>query len=1490
MSAMATRKPKVSTKKTPRKEPPEAGSIIAPPAASLAELATVLMPSLQPLLLLPVRLETRFFGMPDSSVELRVRIYPDKVHIDAHDPALSAEESAWGRRYWQLQWHAGGDEARLRSAWRMLADRFEPQRGAWIARATQPLNPQDRPKEALPDEAALPADPKFPDAGPPPTRSRTPVARLLPDRWFATVYQNGVATAVGKGRDIVPELAVGPDMQAALASGGLADDSPAIDEGMRWMVEFERAEEVGMALRIPLPSTLPSVSVERLLVTGVKASLDPQAAAAQCAALFDAHHHTDGLAFIAPGTPSNNIVDERSGDGTPDPAQQSSYDSEWQARAPAAGSNADLTARALGLDAAQAEASFGRIAGAQDQEQAAAAAMQTALWPATWGYFLSQMVGFDGSLTLDACDWARAHAIAHLRPGGPLPALRCGRQPYGLLPVSALDLWTPTLEQAQLADDFDGARGAVLRGLLRSLRDGIWRPATSKLPRIGLGADPNADLADVLRRDALSSSVLVRKAMGRHYLQHLRLFLGENLDALGFWTRLDQLTAGLPAQLGLAFKPFLSQVLHDETAHALTLPLVQAEPPAEGDPRAANYIAELLALEAIDKLAVPVPQTAMPLLQALLRHALLREHAMAAAKLLATPALPATQLLRDAELVDLLHLPAPTPSWNWQRSQPVPGVTPPIKVGPFLNAARDFGTPALASLGEFRAGLGRLAASDAATLQRHVAGTLDACSHRLDAWITSLATRRLAQMRSLRATGLAIGGYGWVEQLRPAAPSATIDPPPGESAPLALYADDPGYLLAPSINQAMTAALLRNAHLSHGAAADGPLAIDLSSSRVRIARHLFDGVRQGQSLGALLGYGFERRLHEAGLDEYLDDFRRIAPRPDSDAESAGVQRQVLDGLVLRKLWLADREGLLARLVPPIPEGDARRVRMVAALDVLDATIDAAADAVSAESVHQLVRGNLARSAASLDAIASGQAPPPQLDFVRTPRSGIGLTHRVALVFPAAPSSADGSGWAGADQSPRARAEPALEAWARRLLGPATGVAAQVEQLDPASGALTRSLALPLAALGLGALDFLCARIGNDGQPSEIELRLLDAAWHPATPADAPPRGALLRLNTARRDGAPPAERSLADLLEIAAAAQRVLGSARPLDAADLQAPHAEPEGGWDLDEFEIRAARAEDDLAAARSGLALPATAGAAAWRSALLAAAALGVTAAIPSVAAAADEAAALQAQAGAAAAELAQRRAQLDALNAAPPPATPQARRERQLDRSRAVFGPAFVALPRFSCGNGADIAQALADRSGLLGDDPFAAYTWFQRMERVRAPLTQLGFAVRGAELLRHPERLQLDVAQLPHRPGQRWIGLEIPPGSTVTEGCLSLVLQGAAGIDFTQAIAGLLVDEWVEMLPSRNETTAIAFQFDPPDSCAPQALLLAVPPAPGQDWTLGSLNQVLLETLDLARLRAVDPASLGAIAQYLPATYLAFNADGDAVATDLHPLTL
>jgi hypothetical protein len=152
-----------------------------------------------------------------------------------------------------------------------------------------------------------------------------------------------------------------------------------------------------------------------------------------------------------------------------------------------------------------------------------------------------------------------------------------------------------------------------------------------------------------------------------------------------------------------------------------------------------------------------------------------------------------------------------------------------------------------------------------------------------------------------------------------------------------------------------------------------------------------------------------------------------------------------------------------------------------------------------------------------------------------------------------------------------------------------------------------------------------------------------------------------------------------------------------------------------------------------------------------------------------------------------------------------------------------------------------------------------------------------------------RLDLSVAQVPHVLGQRWVGLDLSEDGELVDGAASLVLQDAPE-SFAGDLCGLLIDEWTELVPSRNETTGIAFQYDPPDAAAPQAILLAVPPVIGQPWTVGGLNRVLLETLDLLRLRAVDPTALGDLAHYLPATYLAFNANADAVSTDLNTLAL
>ena len=173
----------------------------------------------------------------------------------------------------------------------------------------------------------------------------------------------------------------------------------------------------------------------------------------------------------------------------------------------------------------------------------------------------------------------------------------------------------------------DAAPADALRRLLIGLRDHVWRPAADAVARVGRGTDPDADLVDVLRTDAASQGYAVRRALGPHYLRHLRRFIGEDLDAIGFFARLQQLTLALPQRVGVPSAPALSLVVYEGETNPVTVPLVRS---ADGG---LDYVGALLAANP-DALAAPVPEQAVPLLHALLRHGLLREHAEAAARLL----------------------------------------------------------------------------------------------------------------------------------------------------------------------------------------------------------------------------------------------------------------------------------------------------------------------------------------------------------------------------------------------------------------------------------------------------------------------------------------------------------------------------------------------------------------------------------------------------------------------------------------------------------------------------------------------------------------------------------------------------------------------------------------------------------------------------------------------------------------------------------------
>ncbi|MBK8458911.1 MAG: hypothetical protein IPL43_00750 [Micropruina sp.] len=224
-----------------------------------------------------------------------------------------------------------------------------------------------------------------------------------------------------------------------------------------------------------------------------------------------------------------------------------------------------------------------------------------------------------------------------------------------------------------------------------------------------------------------------------------------------------------------------------------------------------------------------------------------------------------------------------------------------------------------------------------------------------------------------------------------------------------------------------------------------------------------------------------------------------------------------------------------------------------------------------------------------------------------------------------------------------------------------------------------------------------------------------------------------------------------------------------------------------------------------------------------------------------------------------------------------------ERTLRRLHTLIGPGCTALPRFVPSTADELVASLDDPG--LGGDPLTVEVWLTRMERVREPLQRVGIALREVEALGGP-RFDLAVAQLPHRPGATWNAL---PASSYVDGAVSLVLSQSELLAPGRPLAGLLIDEWAEVIPSTTQTTGLAFRYDPPDAMAPQAILLAVPPRLGEPWTVGTLNQVLIETLELAHVRAVPPTALGAVRQYLPATVLAFNAEADAVSTNPNALT-
>jgi hypothetical protein len=1507
-----------------------------------------------PILLLPLRIETRWRTEQRAGAELWIRAFPDDVARVTHEKVLTDAELEHGQAYWTAR-HAAADAKAAEKAWTALAERFGANRAAWVARQTKPTNWE---AAAANPSAVLefpPAPLTKPDAW-----TAAPHTRVLPDRLVLMAWrgEEQVVEQVGEPIDDVVLLGPSPleDQEGVPSiSRDEGDKSLTLADSLLWIRDFDRAVRGGLGFRVRLGPDDVARGFDRLVVIGLKHSAAAEDAQALVEDLIDNHHYSlPGFSLVAQGTPTNNT------EGNDSPytrAGRGAGESEaTEVGPPSFSPEGD---RASATDGQRLADFLGisydpllNVEGAALTDHKEAVAMNRALYAGTLGYYLDHML--DEVLDEEGLLAVRDHFTDHVTGRGPLATIRIGSQPYGILPTSAFGRWRstpPERSRAAAGDPFE----ATLHDVLQRF-DEAWSAISPGPVRIGAPGDAAANLLEVLGLQPTSAEFYQRVGYSWDYLRNLDDFAfgGRDfgdvlkmaiedqaarglLEGLGYSpTREDGSAKPLPLLLQLIWRHYHTRLDPAQLIDGQRLSESEGIKPYDAAHPGHNYVDWLQTnagdadkLEVQDFGGAPAPGS---LLYMMLRFSLLMEAARGLHRWLTVRDVQAEELVRSRKFMNIG--PEPSPSlWEVFRA-PTNRVVPQegsaealLKVVYLPQLAGDEGRYVQQQLDA----LAVLREMPTARLERALTEHIDTLSYRLDAWQASLFARRLHRQRQLddapdqRRTGVYLGAYGLLENLSPAAGGRTkvsedrlLAELRGSGTDLYVQNGSGGYVHTPSLNHATAAALLRNGYLTH-ATPEQPdaLAVDLSSDRVRRARYLLEGIRNGQSLEVLLGVQFERGLHDCTtrpvdpviLDRYKPAFRtafpirrtRVPQAADAEGGAAIVteDHEVVNGLDLATTELAFPYGVdgLAGATA------AERSAIEHEREEIANTLDSLRDVLTAEAAYQLALGNFDRAAAIVRSAGDGTVP-PDVEVLDTPRgTGIAFTQRLAVSL--SPTVA-ANPWPGIALTPRAELERALNRWAGGLLGDPEEVSSQVSAVD-ADGHVVAQGPVTLADLGIQPLDFvyMVRRQVEQSGMAELEARV---RYFFARAHDVPD-DAVVRISFGDAGGKPSA-RPFTEALALGDRIRQLLGAARPLGAQHFQSPSknepADPKNPDRIDLAELRT-RAEAWLKGVRDLLpplqtaltaaeSSPGEATAEPLRAALMSVANVGFAYALPHSAVGAGEAklAALVAQARSIVRRAGEVGAETDAILArvAGPGDKVEPKASDLTAAVRGWAGEDFVLLPRFDLGDPSGVAAADAARDELL---EYARGTagirlpvreWLHGAACVR-PLVHNFEMLRAIAETTAGEPLALAPLQLPHRPADSWLGLQYPPTMEIVHDTVSLVQHLPQDFDATAAQCGLLVDEWVEVVPKRDEVTGIAFDFDAPNSAPPQALLLAVSPEETGQWQWEDLVETVLDTFRRARLRAVEPDAIGdlpAIGTLLPAVIAEFSTGASTVSLD------
>ncbi len=1555
-----------------------------------------------PFLLLPVRIETRFMTDRDPP-ELWLRVYPDDIAVHTHEKTLTDREVERGEMYWRELWHLGARDAEeaKKKAWTRLADEFGGQRAAWVAHETKPTNWNVQPRTG---------DPAFPphDLTKTSSWSRAPRTQVLPDRLVVLLYEGDAPVIEEVGALIPDELVVGPDPLDADGSFVTAGGKLVFGGPFAWAADIDEAVKIGMGFKIRISPQQAVNGFDKMVVLGVSLSMDETDGQSALEALIDNHHYSPkGFAIIRQGTPTNNTEDAPSGFTKSDPFHVTSYYAD--AGEPLFTEKDDTDGRRLAdaLGIGYAPLQFVANADATDGQEAVA--MNTALYPGTLGYYFGTLL--DPVLPENARDELREFFLRHVSGRGPIPAIRVGNQPYGILLTSDFAKWEWSRE------DEPGLSLPFLAGLHAAVKGyhAVWLDRLARIAHVGRPgeqADPSAVLLDILglqagsvtfhQRTGYSTDYLKNRdafQFGGRYFEDMRnTFTSKNalltyFESLGYRSRDANGNLQVPQLLRLVFQHSSTEL---DAANLVDGVRLSEKDTIRNYDEALkrNYIHWLAQAQAIDVLerqdfgaghAAP-----NALLYLMLRRALLLQLHAASVRWLAHRDVDLTPTLAATNIYNIRPEPTLT-KWEAMRTRIEVAVPHhPSRDRPIsdylLTIGRD--EEEAAFLTRVKAALKSLADLPTARLERLLTEHIDTCTYRLDSWQTGMFDVRLRRQRAgagaepetQRKSGIYLGAFGWVENLRPSARVAVSrEEVPAKLLPAAgeaLYEErgSGGFIHAPSLNHASAAAVLRSGYLTHANSAHpDAMAVNVSSDRVRRALFVLQGIRNGQTLEALLGYQFERALHDAAsadddqirLNEYVHELRAAFPIEQHYIGQQGATEPV-EAIPATNVVNGVR---LAEATGDVPYGatggvatasDKEKATIRKEKERLVETLDAVKDLLLAESVYQMVQGNVDRAGAVTMAMQDTHIP-PEIDVINTPRSSrFTFTNRVAVQFgDLDPHDAASNPWPAIPMTPRARVEPGLNRWLGQLLGEPSSLLCRVAHLD-ANGAEAGHGLVSVDKLALQPVDLVyivgselntgSRQEGNENRTaaSELEVRI---AWYyrgakglpDATPIRIEflePAGMrtlgkyLVLLRTLKSiitdsrplhalDFDPPSKKSPADvanregydLPELPPRIQRAVGAAQTLWSAmkviPIDAVVKDEKGN---DQHHLTLGAAFDTLTAAKLSFSdIPVTftdAHAELVQSTMLSLATLGVPDAFPRARSVVGQVSkiALLDHAMLAWQHTGRMIARAnDGLASAALETTVAGKVRALVSAGKAILGDAFNILPRFRYHDEADVQLSHAGRAQLLAHAvnalgmPHPAEEWLQNVSHVRARSARFD-SILGFHEAFTGTRLPLLPIQLPYRASDSWLAVEFPEHDplhpdqpfAIEHDTLAVTIHGDAAFVSGATQAGLLVDDWTEVIPTRDEISGITFNYNQPNAAPPQALLLAVTPKEKGHWRWQDLLGIVNDTLLRSKLRAVDPQLLDGVNRpevgvLLPAVLADFSALDVNLALDFRMFT-